>query len=79
MISWSTVTHASNYTVDQSTTSATTGYTAAATGVTGSSWTSGTLSATTYWFEVVALAGTNWVSPNSSATASRTISSTSCS
>ncbi len=78
-VSWTAVTHASTYTVYQSTTSASSGYSAAATGVTGTSWTSGTLSAATYWFEVSATVGTKWASPNSTATASRVISSSSCS
>lgn len=74
-VSWTAVTHAS-YTIYQSTTSATTGYSAVATGVSTTSWTSGTLTANkTYWYEAAAVIGTNWTSPNSSPTTGRTIRS----
>ena len=62
----------------KSTTSATTGFTVAATGVTGSSWTSGSLATGSYWFEVSAVTGANWTSANSSGTAKRTILIAAC-
>ncbi len=78
-VTWGAVTHATSYSVYKSTTSSTTGYSLAASGVTGTSWTSATLSNATYWFQVAVVVGTNWVSPNSAAPASRTISSSGCS
>ena len=59
-----------------STTSATGTYSLAASGVTGTSWTSGTLtSGTNYWFEVTVNIGSNWASGKSSATGESTINS----
>lgn len=72
-LTWTAVPRASGYTIYDSTTSATTGYSLLATGATGTSWTSGSLSTGTYWFEVQAAIGTNWTSANSAATAQRTI------
>ena len=46
--------------------------------VTTTSWTSGTLSAANYWFEVAAYTGTNWIGTKSTATAESTISSSGC-
>lgn len=77
-VTWSAVTHATTYTIWQSTTSATSGFSVTATGVTGTSWTSGTLANGKYWFEVSARSGANWTSPNSTATAKRTISTNNC-
>lgn len=77
-VSWAAVTHASSYTVYDSTTSQSTGYSVIAAGVTSTSWTSGTLANGTYWFEVVAVVGNNWTSPNSLPTASRTILLVTC-
>lgn len=75
-VSWSAVTHATAYTVYDSTTSSTGTYTSIATGVTGTSWTSGTLTAgTNYWFEVTASVGSNWASAKSTATGESTINS----
>ncbi len=76
-VTWGAVTHATGYSVYQSTTSATGTYTLAASGIATTSWTSGSLTASTnYWFEVVAVVGTNWSSANSSASAESTIHST---
>ena len=75
-VSWSAATHATSYSVYQSTTSATAGYTLAVRGVTTTSWTSGTLPAATHWFEVVVVSGTKWTSANSAATSQATIHST---
>jgi cellulose 1,4-beta-cellobiosidase len=73
-VSWTAVTHATTYTVYDSTTSATGTYSSIATGVTTTSWTSGTLTAgTNYWFEVTASVGSNWTTAKSSATAESTI------
>ncbi|HUE07556.1 MAG TPA: hypothetical protein VMP41_09020 [Acidimicrobiales bacterium] len=75
-VSWTAVTHATTYTVYDSTTSASGTYTSIATGVTTTSWTSGTLTAgTNYWFEVAVSVGSNWLSTKSSATAESTINS----
>jgi len=71
-VSWSAVAHTTTYTVLKSTTSAGT-YTPTATGVTTTSWTSGTLTAGNYYFKVEAYVGTNWVSAESSATGETTI------
>jgi hypothetical protein len=76
-VTWTAVTHATTYSVYQSTTSATGTYTSVATGVTTTSWTSGT-TAGNYWFKVAALIGTTWTSPESAATTENTISASSC-
>ena len=76
-VTWAAITHATNYGVYQSTTTATGTYTLQQT-VTVATWTSGTLAAGNYWYEVVANIGTNWASVKSAATAQRTISSTTC-
>jgi hypothetical protein len=49
-----------------------------ASGISATTWTSGTLSAGNYWFKVVAQAGTTWAGARSGATAQRTIASGSC-
>ena len=77
-VTWSAATHASSYTVYKSTVSATSGYTVAASGITTTTWTSGTLSNATYWFEVSTSVGTSWVSPNLTATGSHTITTAGC-
>jgi hypothetical protein len=70
------VTHTTTYVVYDSTTSANGTYSLLASGVTTSSWTSSTLTASTnYWFEVVATIGSNWSSSKSSATSASTINS----
>jgi hypothetical protein len=77
-ISWTAVTKATSYAVYDSTTTVTGTYTSLVTGVTTASWTSGTLSAANYWFEVVAYIGTNWSGTKSAATGESTISSSGC-
>jgi len=72
-VTWTAVPRATAYTVYESTTSSSTGFSAVATGVAGTSWTSGSLTLGSYWFEVAAYIGTNWASSNSAATAPRTI------
>jgi hypothetical protein len=79
-VSWTAVAQATSYRVDESTTSATTGYASAATGVTGTSWTSPSLSTGEYWFEVAAEADNGSVSsPDSAASAQITIVVAACS
>jgi len=76
-VTWSAVTHATTYSVYDSTTTAGGTYSLIASGVSGTSWTSGALSSgTNYWFEVVAVVGTNWAGVKSSASAESTINST---
>jgi hypothetical protein len=77
-VTWTAITHATNYGVYQSTTSATGTYTLQTT-VTVATWTSAALAAGHYWYEVVANIGTNWASAKSAATAERTTTSTTCS
>ena len=73
-VTWTAVTHATSYTVYDSTTSATGTYTQVATGVATNSWTSGTLVAGThYWFEVTVTVGSNWTNSKSAATVQSTI------
>jgi|GEM_PF-3704660 len=75
---WNAVSRASTYRIWRST-SATTGFTVVASGVTATSWTSSTLSLGTYYFEVSATAGTHWVGPQSAASNSITILAILCS
>lgn len=77
-VTWSAVTHASTYTVSESTTSATSGYSVVAPGLATASWTSAALASGSYWFEVTATVGSSWISASSSATAKRTISGGRC-
>jgi hypothetical protein len=73
-VTWNAVTHATTYSVYDSTTSAGGTYSLIASGVATTSWTSGALtSGTNYWFEVVVIVGTNWASVKSSATGESTI------
>lgn len=78
IVSWNAVSNATAYTVSDSTTSATSGYSVAASGLTGTSWTSGSLGNGNYWFEVTASVGTNWTSPNSAASGETTLGLLSC-
>lgn len=71
-VTWNSVTQAGSYTVYQSSKSASSGYEVAGSNVTGSSWTSEKLDRkTSYWFEVVAVAGSSWTSASSSYTGPR--------
>jgi hypothetical protein len=73
-VSWSAVTHATNYSVYDATTSAAGTYSLIASGVATTSWTSAALTAgTNYWFEVVTNVGSNWTSVKSAATGESTI------
>ncbi len=73
-VSWAAVVRAASYTVWESTTSATSGYTAAASGLTGLSSAFGSLANGSHWFEVSAGVGVNWVGPPSPPSAQITIS-----
>jgi hypothetical protein len=78
-VTWTASVRATTYSIYQSTTSATTGFTVTATGITTTSWTSpAQLAAGSYWFKVVATTGTKWAGAQSTATAQRTIGSGSC-
>ena len=73
-VTWNAVTHATSYSIYDSTTSATGTYTLVAS-VTTTSWTSGTLATGNYWYEVTASIGTNWASAKSSASGESTVNS----
>jgi hypothetical protein len=73
VVSWTAVTGAASYAVYQATSAATGPYSVAASGVTGTSWTSGGLSSGNYWFEVSTYEGTNWQSALSAVTMESTI------
>lgn len=75
-VSWTAISHAT-FNIFQSTTSSTSGFSLVATGVTGSSWTSGQLASATYWYQVSASFSSAWTSARSVSTASRKISNTS--
>jgi hypothetical protein len=77
-VTWNPAANATSYTVWQSTTSATSGFTIAATGINSTTWTSNSLATGSYWFEVSSSTGSNWTSANSSATAKRTILLAAC-
>lgn len=68
VVTWSAVPDASSYAVYDATAAPSGPYTAVATGVAATSWTSGGLSTGNYWFEVTAYAGSNWQSAPSNAT-----------
>jgi hypothetical protein len=77
-VTWSAVSLATSYSVYDATTSASGTYTQVASGLTGTSWTSSTLtSGTNYWFKVTALIGTKWASAQSAASPESTINNTS--
>ena len=71
-VTWNAVTHATSYSIYDSTTSATGTY-SLVTSVTTTSWTSGTLASGNYWYEVTASIGTNWASVRSPASGESTI------
>ena len=76
-VSWSAVTHATNYAIYQATsTTATPGTYTKVTTVTTTSYTTATLStATNYWYKVATDVGTNWAGAQSAATLESTINS----
>jgi fibronectin type 3 domain-containing protein len=73
-VTWGAVTHATTYSIYDSTTSATGTYTLV-TSVSTTSYTSGTLATGNYWYEVTASIGTNWASGKSTASGESTIQS----
>lgn len=75
-LTWTGVSHATSYTIYRSTTSATSGFASTASGVTGTSWTSGVLSNATYWWRISALVGSNWLSAQSATSTTATMHST---
>jgi hypothetical protein len=77
-VTWTAVAKATSYTIYDATTSATGTYTSVASGVTAANYTTGSLAANNYWFEVTAYTGTNWVSVKSAASAESTTSSSGC-
>jgi hypothetical protein len=74
-VTWTAVTHATAYSVYDSTTSATGTYTLVAGGIATNSYTTAALATGNYWFEVTASVGTNWAGAKSSATGESTINS----
>lgn len=73
-VSWSSADPATSYVVYRSTTSATDGFTAIATGVTSTTWTDAALKKGTYWYAVATVAGSStWISSMSNPTDARTI------
>jgi hypothetical protein len=77
VVSWVAVSHA-KYSVYQSSTSSSTGFTVVASGVATTSWTSASLpTGLTYWYKVSATIGSNWTSSMSTASTGRLIKSTS--
>jgi hypothetical protein len=76
-VSWTAVNPATSYVVYRSTTSATDGFTAIATGITSTTWTDSALKKATYWYAVATVVGApTWISPMSGPTAARTIGTT---
>jgi hypothetical protein len=76
-LSWGAVAKATTYTIFDATSAAGT-YASIASGVTTTSWTSATLSAANYWFEVAASTGANWLGTKSAATTESTTSTSGC-
>ena len=74
-MAWTAVTHATSYGVYQSH-DGHREYTLADDGHGCLTWTSAALATGNYWYEVAVKIGTNWAGANSTATAKRTISST---
>ena len=73
-VAWSNVSPATSYVVYRSTTSATDGFTAIATGVTSTSFTDTGLKKATYWYAVASVAGSpTWISAMSDPTSPHVI------
>ena len=78
LLTWTAAPHRTSYTVNRSSTSATTGYSAVATGVSAAATSyTDTPGNGTYWYEITAVDGT-WASATTSATAQRRISGGGC-
>jgi hypothetical protein len=72
-LTWTAIARATSYTIVESTTSATSGYSSLEM-TTATSVKTGSLSLSNYWFEVAAtIAGSAWSSPDSSATTEVTL------
>ena len=79
IVSWTAVAPPNTtYTIYKSTTSGTTGFSAIATGVGGTSYTVSGLAISNYWFKVQGVSGTSWNGAQSAATAQRTITLVLC-
>ncbi|MGA3353012.1 MAG: hypothetical protein ABSD85_07485 [Acidimicrobiales bacterium] len=76
LVSWNAVANASTYTVYKSTTTSTGTCSSTATGVTTTSWASGTLAAGNVYFKVAAYVGTKWVGVESSPAGETTFTTT---
>ena len=72
-VTWSPVPLATGYTVFDSTTSSIGPYTSVATGLTGTSWSSGKLASGNYWFKLSASIGPNWTGGLSSPSGESTV------
>ncbi len=80
IITWTAVSPpGTTYTIYKSTTSATTGFSTIATGVSGATFTVSGLAIASYWFKVQGVAGANWVGSMSAATTKRSITLVLCS
>jgi hypothetical protein len=80
IITWTAVSPPeTTYTIYKSTTSATTGFSTIATGVSGTTFTVSGLAIASYWFTVQGVAGANWMGSMSAATVKRSITLVLCS
>jgi hypothetical protein len=77
-LTWSAATNATSYAVYSSTTSGSSGFSLYASGITATTFTTSSLAAATYWFEVASFTGVNWASAPSTATASHLITAATC-
>lgn len=77
-VTWSAVTHASTYSVYQSTGGANGPFSLVVSGITTTSWTTGSLASGNYWYEVSAVEGSSWASVNSASTPELTITLVLC-
>ena len=75
-LDWTAVQHATTYSVYQSMTSATSGFTEVKAGLSTPTWTTATLSAATYWYKVTVIFGNNWASVQSTVSNQATIKTT---
>ena len=77
VVSWSAVVHATTYSIYTST-SATGTFALTASGVTTTTWTSGSLGTGNDYFEVATYFGTKWLGAQSAATGETTITGSGC-
>ncbi len=71
-VTWTALAHATSYTVYDSTTSSSSGFAVIVSTVSGLTWTSGSLGADTYWFQVTAHVA-NWTTADSASSSPRVI------